>query len=154
MFTGFVAVTVKLDVPAARGVPASVPSVARVRPAGTAPVVTANVNGPAGPVAVNACEYASPAVPLTTVAGLSATGGQRDGRRQGSGRHGERERARRAGGGEGLVIRGSSEPVGECGGRDREGGGHLLVHRARRASGERGRPAVSGRDRVTALCEQ
>ena len=49
---GLVAVTVKLDAPAAVGVPLTTPALLRVRPDGGVPEVTVKVNGPAGPDAV------------------------------------------------------------------------------------------------------
>lgn len=55
--TPFDAVTVKLNVPATVGVPASTPpAVSGVKPVGMAPAVTANV-GAGEPVATKVCEY-------------------------------------------------------------------------------------------------
>ena len=56
-FTPLVAVTVKLDVPAAVGVPVSAPPGASERPAGNVPAVTAKV-GAGAPDAVNVWVYA------------------------------------------------------------------------------------------------
>ena len=50
-----VAVTSKLNVPAAVGVPEIV-APARLRPPGSAPLVTAKVKEPVPPLAVSACE--------------------------------------------------------------------------------------------------
>ena len=61
-------VTVKAKFPPAVGIPARVPSASSDRPAGRLPAASANVNGPAAPVAVNVCAYACP----TLAAGSAA----------------------------------------------------------------------------------
>ena len=48
--------TVKLEVPAADGVPLITPADDSVRPAGSAPAVTDQAKGGVPPVAVNVCE--------------------------------------------------------------------------------------------------
>jgi hypothetical protein len=56
--------TVKLKVPAAVGVPARIPPVARVRPPGNAPADTVQAYpAPVPPVAVNVAEYDTETVP-------------------------------------------------------------------------------------------
>jgi hypothetical protein len=57
--------TVKLDDPAAVGVPESTPAVLSVRPAGNVPTVTFQVNGDVPPVAAKVWLYATPTVPPT-----------------------------------------------------------------------------------------
>ena len=54
--------TVKLDGPAAIGVPEIVPPV-RLSPAGSEPLATDQVYGGVPPVAFSGCEYATPTVP-------------------------------------------------------------------------------------------
>ena len=54
--------TVKLDEPAAIGVP-DIVLPARLSPAGSDPLVTDHVYGGVPPVALSACEYAAPTVP-------------------------------------------------------------------------------------------
>jgi len=58
-----VTVTVNEVVPAAVGVPESTPAVLSVRPAGSVPVVTAQVSAPVPPVATSVKLYAVPTVP-------------------------------------------------------------------------------------------
>src|SRR5579862_7545892 len=71
-----VAVTVKLKVPAAVGVPESRPLGASGTPVGVAPEVTANVYGGVPPDAVMLWEYAMPKAPAGSVAGAGViTGG-------------------------------------------------------------------------------
>jgi hypothetical protein len=58
-----VTVTVTLAVPAAVGVPLMLPPALRFNPAGSAPLLTAQVYPPVPPLAVSVCEYADPTVP-------------------------------------------------------------------------------------------
>src|SRR5579872_4248472 len=58
--------TVKLEVPAAVGVPLSCPAVLRANPAGNVPLVTDHWYGDVPPLAVSVCVYAVPTVPLGT----------------------------------------------------------------------------------------
>ena len=76
-FTVEVAVIVNPYGPGVVGVPESSPAVDRVIPAGMAPPVTANVNGPVVPLAVNCCEYGLFAVAAVNApaAGASVTVG-------------------------------------------------------------------------------
>ena len=53
----------KSDWPAASGVPESTPALVSVRPEGSAPVITANVNGAVPAVADSVYEYAEPTAP-------------------------------------------------------------------------------------------
>jgi hypothetical protein len=71
-----VAVTVKLNVPVTVGVPDTTPPVDSVMPAGKAPAVTAYVTVPTPPVWDNVWLYATPAVPLGIVAGVTVIAGQ------------------------------------------------------------------------------
>ena len=66
-----VAVTVKLNVPPAVGVPVRDPLEDKLSPAGSVPAVTAKVCGAVPPVAVMDCEYADPTVPAGSDAGLT-----------------------------------------------------------------------------------
>src|SRR2546427_808734 len=69
------AVTVKVEVPAAVGVPVSAPEVLRLSPAGSTPVVTVKVNGPAAPDADSIWLYAAPIWPAGSDAGVMVTSG-------------------------------------------------------------------------------
>src|SRR6185312_14501886 len=72
-----VAVTVTGNVPAAVGVPPSVPDGERVSPAGSAPAVTANVYGAMPPVvAIVVAGYAVPTLPAGRLAGVNAKAGE------------------------------------------------------------------------------
>ena len=62
----FVALTVKVNVPSAVGVPEITPEELRDKPAGKLPTVTSQVNG-VPPVATSVWVYAVPTVPLTNV---------------------------------------------------------------------------------------
>ncbi len=66
--------TVKLKVPPAVGVPLSTPAGDRVRPAGSAPAVTAKPYGATPPAAVIVWLYAAATVAFGIVAGLTVTG--------------------------------------------------------------------------------
>jgi hypothetical protein len=70
-----VAVTVKLNVPAAVGVPVKPPPLAKFNPLGKLPVVLAKVYGAVPPVAVRVCEYGVPAKPFTKLAGFTVIAG-------------------------------------------------------------------------------
>src|SRR5947209_2549816 len=70
-----VAVTVKVEVPVAAGIPPSAPDGPSDSPPGRAPEVTAKVNGPGGPVAATAWPYATPICPAGSAAGDTTTGG-------------------------------------------------------------------------------
>jgi hypothetical protein len=69
-----VAVTVKEDVPVWVAVPERSPAGVSVKPDGGDPAVTAKVTAPVPPVAVMACEYATPAVPDGSVVGERVRG--------------------------------------------------------------------------------
>lgn len=77
-FAESVALTVKLNVPDAVGVPVIAPLLARVKPAGSAPALTDHEYGGVPPVALRfCCGYAVPAVPdgsdvVVTVGGVGA----------------------------------------------------------------------------------
>ncbi len=70
-----VALTVKLNVPLAVGVPASAPAPDRFSPFGSAPSVRAKPWGAVPPVAASVWLYAAPCVPAGSVAGLSVMAG-------------------------------------------------------------------------------
>jgi hypothetical protein len=70
-----VALTVKLKLPAAVGVPESAPLLLKVTPAGSAPLVMANVYGDVPPLAVIVCAYAAATVPPATLVCVMATVG-------------------------------------------------------------------------------
>src|SRR5579883_2509388 len=69
-----VAVTVKVEVPAAVGVPPMLPSGPRLRPAGKAPLVTSQTYEPVPPLAASVVEYAVPTVPLGSDVVVIVTG--------------------------------------------------------------------------------
>ncbi len=71
----FVAWTTNVEEPTVVGVPDSTPPVVSVSPAGSAPLATENVKGPAPPLAVSVWEYGTPNVPLGIVAGEMTTTG-------------------------------------------------------------------------------
>ena len=56
--------TVKLDVPAAEGVPLMAPAELRERAAGRLPALTVHVYPPVPPLAAKGCEYAVPTTPF------------------------------------------------------------------------------------------
>ena len=69
------AVTDTLNVPASVGVPASVPELVSVSPAGRVPAESANEYGATPPLADNAWVYTVPAVEAGSVAGVNVNVG-------------------------------------------------------------------------------
>src|SRR5438874_1978699 len=67
------AVTVKVEVPAAVGVPVSAPVPPRLNPAGSAPPASVRLNGPAAPDAVIVWPYPTPTRPPGSTAGDNVT---------------------------------------------------------------------------------
>lgn len=66
---------VKLEVPAAVGVPEITPAALNVNPAGSDPALTVHEFPPLPPVADSVCEYAAPTVPFARLPGETVSGG-------------------------------------------------------------------------------